>query len=428
MIPRIASVAAAARRRRLRTLAPRSRRRSSQSAAASPLAPSARRRRRSTIAPRGSADRGRRRGGRLRRGRGKQAGTLSPARPATVTRRPSRLAGGLSASADAAGVNLAARAGTATRSTCRVPAKTRNAMRSHIAAAKARRDPPPGGGSVDVNRASASRTGRRARHRARGRARIVELRQRQGPLCIARRAARRRRHDADAPGARASLLPPTDNGRHQGSPTRNAHVVNARGFPVLPPKETLPNLIREGARAAARRGARGARRGTWTPTSSARLLERVENVACAIRDAGLAAGDRVALISHNCVDWIVCDFATFFAGCVVVPIYPTQALDHMAYILEHSGARLLFVDSAATLERLRDAGASLPRDRPIRFARRRRSRRVRSARRRGASCAPRASRRVRGDAAARRPRSTDLHVGHDRATQGRHALARQSRV
>lgn len=77
--------------------------------------------------------------------------------------------------------------------------------------------------------------------------------------------------------------------------------------------------------------------GTWTPASSGRLLERVENVACAIRDAGLVAGDRVALIAHNCVDWVVADFATFFAGCVVVPIYPTQALDHTAYILEHSG-------------------------------------------------------------------------------------------
>ncbi|MGB8909848.1 MAG: long-chain fatty acid--CoA ligase [Candidatus Cybelea sp.] len=101
--------------------------------------------------------------------------------------------------------------------------------------------------------------------------------------------------------------------------------------------------------------------GTWTPTSSGRLLERVENLACAIRGAGLVAGDRVALISHDCVAWIVADFATFFAGCVVVPIYPTQGLDHTAYILEHSGARLLFVDSQVTAQRVRESGATLPR-------------------------------------------------------------------
>jgi long-chain acyl-CoA synthetase len=91
------------------------------------------------------------------------------------------------------------------------------------------------------------------------------------------------------------------------------------------------------------------------------LLERVENAACAIRDAGLSAGDRVALIAHDCVDWIVADFATFFAGCVVVPIYPTHALDHLTFILEHSGAALIFVDTAETLERIRSSGVSLAR-------------------------------------------------------------------
>jgi long-chain acyl-CoA synthetase len=130
---------------------------------------------------------------------------------------------------------------------------------------------------------------------------------------------------------------------------------------TLPAKETLPNLIR---RALAqpkdellleRDGAK------WTPTSSARLLERSENVACAIREVGLVAGDRVALIAHDCVDWIVCDFATFFAGCVVVPVYPTQALDHTAYILKHSEAKLLFIDSPETLEHVRASGAPLPR-------------------------------------------------------------------
>jgi long-chain acyl-CoA synthetase len=129
----------------------------------------------------------------------------------------------------------------------------------------------------------------------------------------------------------------------------------------LAEKETLPHLIRR-ALANPRDDALVERRnGSWTTTSSARLLERAENLACAIRDAGLAAGDRVALIAHDSVDWIVCDFATFVAGCVVVPVYPTQALDHMAYILAHSGAKLVFADSPTTLARMRESGASLPR-------------------------------------------------------------------
>src|SRR5580658_7966172 len=104
---------------------------------------------------------------------------------------------------------------------------------------------------------------------------------------------------------------------------RNAHWVKPVISSALPAKETLPNLIRR-ALAEPRDEVLVERIDeTWTPISSERLLERVEKVACAIRDAGLVAGDRAALISRNCVDWIVCDFATLFAGCVVVPIYPT---------------------------------------------------------------------------------------------------------
>jgi long-chain acyl-CoA synthetase len=135
------------------------------------------------------------------------------------------------------------------------------------------------------------------------------------------------------------------------------HVTSAQ----LPAKMTLPNLIRTALSPPRAEAVIERVGGTWTPTSSARLLERVENIACAIRDAGLGAGDRVALVSHNCVDWIACDFAALFAGCVVVPIYPTQALDHTSYILEHSGSKLIFVDDSRTLERLHASGATLQR-------------------------------------------------------------------
>jgi long-chain acyl-CoA synthetase len=129
----------------------------------------------------------------------------------------------------------------------------------------------------------------------------------------------------------------------------------------LPPRETLPHLIRRALDVDRPEALVERVTGTWTPTPSRRVLERVLNVACAIRDAGLQHGDRVALIAGDCVDWIVCDFATFFAGCVVVPVYPTQALDHTEYILKHSEAKLLFVDTHAALARLAGAGIAVPR-------------------------------------------------------------------
>ncbi len=124
---------------------------------------------------------------------------------------------------------------------------------------------------------------------------------------------------------------------------------------TLPPKETLPHLIQRALEDPRDEVLLERVGGVFTPTSSTTLLRRVEDIACAIRDAGLQSGDRVGLIAHDCVDWIVCDFATFFAGCVVVPVFPTQALDNTKFILEQSDVKLLFVDSPATLARL--AGA-----------------------------------------------------------------------
>ena len=127
----------------------------------------------------------------------------------------------------------------------------------------------------------------------------------------------------------------------------------------LPARETLPSLIR---RSLARpRDALVERvNGAWTPTTSSELLQRSENIACAIRQSGLSAGDRVALIAADCVDWIVADFATLLAGCVVVPIFPTQAHDQVAFILQNSEAKLIFADTPRAAQRLRDLGVPLP--------------------------------------------------------------------
>jgi len=124
----------------------------------------------------------------------------------------------------------------------------------------------------------------------------------------------------------------------------------------LPARETLPSLIRRSlsqprdAVLVERAG------GAWTPTSSSRLLERIAHLACALRDAGLSQGDRVAILAGDCVNWVVADFAALFAGCVVVPIFPTQAQDQVAYILNDSQAKLLFADTQAAAHRVRALG------------------------------------------------------------------------
>lgn len=118
-------------------------------------------------------------------------------------------------------------------------------------------------------------------------------------------------------------------------------------------RTTLPALIRSGL-AGARPDALVERvAGTWVSSSSDRLLERIENLACGLRDLGINAGERVALIAPNSVDWIVSDFGILMAGLVVVPVFPTQALDQVQFILENSEAKALLVDSQAAADRLK---------------------------------------------------------------------------
>ncbi len=116
---------------------------------------------------------------------------------------------------------------------------------------------------------------------------------------------------------------------------------------------TLPQLIEPALalgqeRALAERPAGG----DWTYTSSAQLRARVTALAYALRGAGAERGDRVAIVSNNCVDWIVADLAIVYAGCVSVPIFATAAADQLRFILEDCEAKLVFVQRQADLERV----------------------------------------------------------------------------
>jgi long-chain acyl-CoA synthetase len=133
--------------------------------------------------------------------------------------------------------------------------------------------------------------------------------------------------------------------------------------PAATDKQTLTELIGAALSGPARPRAFAERLGRteWTYVSSSRMLERARAIAYALRDAGIERGDRVVLISENRLDWIAADFGILFAGAVVVPIFATIALDQCDYIFKDSGAKLVFVESQAELERVRGACPNTPR-------------------------------------------------------------------
>ena len=65
-----------------------------------------------------------------------------------------------------------------------------------------------------------------------------------------------------------------------------------------------------------------------------------------------APGDRVAVLLRNSVEWVCFDQAALSLRLVVVPLYPSDAPDNIAYILADSGARLLMVGTQGRWETL----------------------------------------------------------------------------
>ncbi len=79
---------------------------------------------------------------------------------------------------------------------------------------------------------------------------------------------------------------------------------------------------------------------TWTWKQA---LDETRRMATHLQSLGLPPGAKIALISKNCAHWLMTDWAIWMAGFVSVPLYPTLAAGTIRQILEHSGAKLLFV-------------------------------------------------------------------------------------
>ena len=78
----------------------------------------------------------------------------------------------------------------------------------------------------------------------------------------------------------------------------------------------------------------------------AALAERVARIASALRDElGLSPGDRVAIVSGNMPEYLETLYAVWHAGGAVVPINAKLHPVELAYILNHSGARICFTSS-----------------------------------------------------------------------------------
>ena len=90
----------------------------------------------------------------------------------------------------------------------------------------------------------------------------------------------------------------------------------------------------------------------WAPISSTEVYRGVVGIARTLEAWGVRKGDRVAILSENRPEWTITDFAVLALGAITVPIYATQTAEHIAFILNNSGARVIAVSTKNQLEKV----------------------------------------------------------------------------
>ena len=85
--------------------------------------------------------------------------------------------------------------------------------------------------------------------------------------------------------------------------------------------------------------------GKWFNIPAETFVERVKNCALGLAALGIRPGDRIALLSENRPEWSIADMAILSLGAINVPIYTTQAIEQIDYILSDSGAKAIFISN-----------------------------------------------------------------------------------
>lgn len=81
----------------------------------------------------------------------------------------------------------------------------------------------------------------------------------------------------------------------------------------------------------------------WQKIQSQKFLNTVHAFALALYDLGVQKSDKIAIHSDNRIDWLIADLAITAIGAVTVPIYVSQSIEQIEYILDHSEAKILIV-------------------------------------------------------------------------------------
>ncbi len=83
-------------------------------------------------------------------------------------------------------------------------------------------------------------------------------------------------------------------------------------------------------------------------------------VSRSLMKLGVRKGDRISILSTTNYRWVVCDFASVSIGGCTVGLYHSNTPEETAYIIKHSGSKILFVENELQLRKILSIRKKIP--------------------------------------------------------------------
>ncbi len=129
-------------------------------------------------------------------------------------------------------------------------------------------------------------------------------------------------------------------------------MITLRKYEELRNK-TVPGLLFERASATPSEVAyRAKKRGIYHERTWQEFAQLISQCAMGLKELGLEAGKRVALMGDPCEEYAICELAAQALGAVTYGIYPTSSQKELLYLMQDGGATIFVAENQEYVDRL----------------------------------------------------------------------------
>ncbi len=100
--------------------------------------------------------------------------------------------------------------------------------------------------------------------------------------------------------------------------------------------------------------------GIWQAYSWTDYLTHARHIGLGLRALGLQRGDVISILSEDNKEWMYCDMAAQCMGAVSSGVYTTDSASQLAYLVNDSGSKFLFVENEEQLDKFLEVADQMP--------------------------------------------------------------------